>query len=119
MLLAISICVVGVIVSFIREQPFRRGLWRRWHWLIFSQMLFFPALVAVGVLLSAPSGPPHSQVNLLGERVLDGLFYLSLATGIFWRWRMKGMQWLVTSLLLVQQVILVGAGIVAVSGDWL
>jgi hypothetical protein len=121
-LLITSICVVGVVVAFVRQQPIRTGLWRTWHWLIFTQLLFFPAMVAIGVLFPAPNGPPHSQGNTIGEWSLDGLFYLSLATSALWWWRMKGLRWVAASLLVLQQVLLAGAGLVAgmsVSGDWL
>jgi hypothetical protein len=109
-------------VAFVRQQPFRTRLWRTWHWLIFTQLLFFPAMVAIGVLFPAPDGPIHSPGNRMGEWLLDGLFYLSLATSAFWWWRMKGLRWLATSLLVLQHVMLTGAGLVAgmsVSGDWL
>jgi hypothetical protein len=121
-LLMTGICIVGVVVFFARRQPFRTRLWRPWYWLIFTQMLFFSAMVAVGVLFPAVSGWPHPQGNVTGERLLDGLFYFSLATSAFWLWRMKGLRWLSASLLVLQQVLLVGAGLVAgmsVSGDWL
>jgi hypothetical protein len=58
----------------------------------------------------------------MGERLLDGLFYISLVTSGLWLWRMKGLRWLSASLLVLQQVMLIGAGLVAgmsVSGDWL
>ena len=120
--LATGVCIVGVIVAFVRQQPFHRRLWRTSYWLIFTQLLFFPAMVAVGVWFPAVSGWPHPRDNVVGERLLDGLFYLSVATSGLWLWRMKGLRWLSASLLVLQQVILVGAGFVAgmsVSGDWL
>lgn len=117
------ISFVGVVVAFVRQQPFEKQLWRSCYWLIFTQLLFFPALVAVGVLFPAVSSVrPNLKENVLGHRLLDGLFYLSIATSAFWIWRMRGLRWLAASLVLLQQVILVGAGFVAgmsVSGDWL
>jgi len=86
-------------------------------------MLFFPAKVAVGVLFPAVSAVrPHLKENVFGHRLLDALFYLSLAMSAFWVWRMRGLRWFAASLLLLQQVVLIGAGFVAgmsVSGDWL
>jgi hypothetical protein len=117
-----GVCIVGVVVAVVRQQLFRTHLWRPWYWLIFTQLLFFPAMVAVGVLFPAVSGRPHPQGNVIGERLLDGLFYSSLATSGLWLWRMKGLRWLPASLLVLQQVMLIGAGLVAgmsVSGDWL
>jgi hypothetical protein len=121
-LAAIGICTVGVVVAYTQQQPLHRQRWRTWHWLIFTQLLFFPAMVAVGVFFPAPSGPYHSPGNATGERLLDALFYLSLATSALWCWRLKGMRWLATSLLVLQQIILSAAGLVAgmsVSGEWL
>jgi hypothetical protein len=115
-------CIVSVVLAVVRQQPFRKGKWRSSYWLIFTQMLFVPAIVAVGVLFPAVSGPPYAKQNLMGNRLLDALFYLSLATSAFWLWRMKGLRWLSASLLLLQQLVLVGAGFIAgmsVSGDWL
>jgi hypothetical protein len=115
-------CIVGIVVAFTRQQPFRTRLWRPWYWLIFTQLLFFPATVAVGVLFPAVSGWPHPKENVIGHRLLDGLFYFSLVTSAFWLWRMRGLRWLSASLLILQQLILVGAGFVAgmsVSGEWL
>src|SRR5436309_2253208 len=83
-LLVTVACIVSVVLAFVRQQPFRSGLWRSSYWLIFTQLLFFPAIVTVGVLFPAVSGPPHAKENLMGERLLDGLFYLSLATSAFW-----------------------------------
>lgn len=121
-LLMTAVCIVGTVVAFARKQPFRTRLWRPWYWLIFTQLLFFPATVAVGVLFPAVSGWPHPKENVMGHRLLDGLFYFSLVTSAFWLWRMKGLRWVSASLLVLQQLILVGAGFVAgmsVSGEWL
>jgi hypothetical protein len=71
---------------------------------------------------AASSVRPDLKQNVMGHRLLDGLFYLSVATSAFWVWRMRGLRWLAVSLLVLQQVILIGAGFVAgmsVSGDWL
>jgi hypothetical protein len=121
-MLIAAFCIVGMVVAFARRQPFRTRLWRPWYWLIFTQLLFFPATVAVGVLFPAVSGWPHPKENVIGHRLLDWLFYFSLVTSAFWVWRMRGLRWLSASLLVLQQLILVGAGFVAgmsVSGEWL
>jgi hypothetical protein len=122
-LLLAGICAISAAVAFVRKHPLHTGLWRPSYWLIFTQLLFFPAMVAVGVLFPAVSSVrPHLKENVMGHRLLDGLFYLSLATSAFWVWRMRGVRWLAVSLLLLQQVILSGAGFVtgmSVRGDWL
>jgi hypothetical protein len=121
-LVVTGVCIASVVSALVRQQPFRTGRWRSSYWLIFTQLLFFPAIVAVGVMFPAVSGPPYPNENLMGERLLDGLFCLSLATSAFWLWRMKGLRWLSASLLVLQQLVLVAAGFIAgmsVSGDWL
>jgi hypothetical protein len=47
----------------------------------------------VAVLFPAASTVrPHLKENVMGHRLLDGLFYLSLATSAFWVWRMRGLR---------------------------
>ena len=120
LLLMAGVSIVSLVLSFVRQQPFRTGLWRRSSWLIFTQLLFFPVIVAVGALFPAMSQPDY-KANVTGERLLDGLLYLSLATSAFWLWRMKGLRWLAASLLVLLDLILIAAGLIAgmsVSGDW-
>jgi hypothetical protein len=122
MILIEAACIVSVVAAFIRQRPFRTGLWRPTYWLIFTQLLFFPATVAIGVLFPAVSGRPYPKENPTGHWLLNGLFYLSLMTSALWVYRMRGLRWLSVSLLVLQQVILVGSGFIAgmsVSGDWL
>ena len=64
-LLMPGICLVDVVMAFARQQPFRTRLWRPSDWLIFVQLLCFPAMVAVGVLFPAVSGRPHPQGNVM------------------------------------------------------
>jgi hypothetical protein len=60
-LLIAGISIVSVVVAFMRQQTIRTRLWRTWHWLIFTQLLFFPAMVAIGVLFPAPYGPRYGR----------------------------------------------------------
>jgi hypothetical protein len=94
-----AICFVSVVSAFVRQQPFRSGKWRSSYWLIFTQLLFFPAIVAIGVLFPAVSGWPYPKENPMGKRLLDALFYLSLATSALWLYRMKRLRRLSASLL--------------------
>jgi hypothetical protein len=117
-----AVSAASAILAFLRRQPFQRGKWRSTHWLIFTQLLFFPAIVAVGALFPAASGRPYPKENLTGKWLLDALFYLSLITAAIWLYRMKGLRWLTASLLMLQQAFLIGAGFIAgmsVSGDWI
>jgi hypothetical protein len=121
-LLLAVVCLVNTILAFLVQRPFRSGVWRSSYWLIFTQFLFFPALLAVGAGFPAVTGSARLQENQLGRYLLDALFLLSLLTGALWLYRMKGLRWLSASLLVLQQVFVIGAGFIAgmsVSGDWL
>jgi hypothetical protein len=117
-----TVCIVSTVSALVRQRPFRTGAWRFSYWLMFTQLLFFPLIVAVGALFPAISGWPHPKANPIGNHLLDILFFLSLATCAFWVYRMKGLRWLSASLLAVQEVALLGAGFIAgmsVGGDWI
>lgn len=121
-LLIAGLSLVSASSAFVRKQPFRSRLWRTSYWLIFTQLLFFPAIVAVGVLFPPLNGWPQPKENPVGRRLLDTLFYLSFTMSGFWLWRMKGLRWLSASLLVLQEVTLLAAGFIAgmsVSGDWI
>jgi hypothetical protein len=120
-MLAGALCIVSVVLAFVRQHPFRTGLWRPSDWLIFTQLLFFPAMVAVGALFPSAPGWPFPIENVTGKWLLKGFVYLSVATSAFWFYRMKGLRWLSASLLVLQELVLVGAGFIAgmsVRGDW-
>jgi hypothetical protein len=116
------ICVVSLAIACVRQRPLRREVWRWSYWLVLTQLLFFPATIAVGVAFPASSSWPRPQANAVGGRWLDILFYVSVATGCFWIYRMKGLRWFAASLVGVQELIVFCAGFIAgmsVSGDWL
>jgi hypothetical protein len=122
LMLVEAVCVTSLTVALLVQRPFQQGTWRRSYWLIFTQLLFFPAIVAVGALFPAISVRPYPKENPTGKRLLDALFYFSLVTAAIWLYRMKGLRWLSASVLAVQHVLLIGAGFIAgmsVSGDWI
>jgi hypothetical protein len=113
--------VLGLVITIMRYHPLSSEKWHGRYWLVFTQLLFFPATVAVGVLFPA-STPPNPHANVIGERWLDALWYGSLATSCFWVFRMKGLRWFAASLVGLLEVFVLSAGFVAgmtVSGDWL
>jgi hypothetical protein len=121
-LLAMTICTLSLALAFGRQLPFRREVWRASYWLVFTQLLFFPAMITVGVLLPAGGVMPKPVPNMIGRWCLEALSYLSLALGCLWVYRMKRLRWFAVSLIAVQEILILCAGFMAgmsVSGDWL
>jgi hypothetical protein len=90
--------------------------------LVFTQLLFFPAIIAVGVFYPSATSWPNPQPNRIGDLWLNVLFCGSVGMGAFWIYKMKGLRWFAASLVVLLQVILTGAGFIAgmsVSGEWL
>jgi hypothetical protein len=122
LLIALSICIVSLIAAFFWQRPFRGKSWHGSYWLVFTQLLFFPATIVVGLLFPANGVMPKPVPSAVGRWWLDALWYLSLAVGCFWVYRMKGLRWFAASLVALQEILLVGAYFVAgmsVTGDWL
>jgi hypothetical protein len=122
MLLAMTICSLSLALAFAWQLPFRREVWRASYWLAFTQFLFFPAIITVGVLLPAGGIMPKPVPNMIGRWCLEALWYLSLALGCLWVYRMKKLRWFAISLVAVQEILILCAGFMAgmsVSGDWL
>src|SRR5262245_23454038 len=124
----LSIVALVVSASFVwaalKQRPFHYRLWKPLHWLALSQLLFFPAAIAVGVLWPSPTTSPalRHDPNRAAMLCLNVLWYASLASGVFWIWRMKGFRWFAGSLMALIELPTLGALFVAgmsVSGDWL
>jgi hypothetical protein len=95
--------------------------WRNSHWLIFTQLLFYPMVIGVGAAFRADTTGPI-RTNPMAEFILDAITITSLAGACFWIYRMKGLRWLASSLVLFQEVVLFGALFIAgmsVTGDWI
>ena len=121
-LLIISICAAtSLAVAYSRQKHLMRELWRRSYWFVFTQLLFFPVVISLGVLYPA-SGPSFYTKVSTATRVTDVLSWMSVALAAFWVYRMKGFRWFACSLVVLLEVILLGAFVVsgmALSGDWL
>lgn len=119
---------VMAAISFVwagqKQRPFQMHLWKSHHWFALTHMLFFAAAIVVGVMLAntEPSADiPHSAYRS-GELMLDVVTYGSLVSCVFWIWRMKGFRWYATSMMVLAELITIGAVFIAgmsVSGDWL
>jgi len=113
----------SLAIAFWRQRPFQHPLWRRSHWLVLTQLLFFPIMICLGVLYPA-DGPSslRSIPNSTANYVCECLGWLSLALAAFWVYRMRGFRWFAVSVVAVLEMILLGAFFVAgmaITGDWL
>jgi hypothetical protein len=114
----LSIIIAGLCVGL---RPIKTRRWKGWYWLVFTQLLFYPAVLAVAAL-GANTGPPFHQPNKVASVCADILSWTSVALAGFWVWRMKGLRWLAVSLVVLQEVLLFGPFLVAemaISGRWL
>src|SRR5260370_33881696 len=114
--------VLGLVITYIRYRPLSSEAWHGYYWLVFTQLLFFPATIAVGVLFPAAGHWPNPQENVTGGWWLAALSYGSLAVSCFWVYRMEGLRWFAASLLGFHEPLCLCAGFVAgmsVSGQWL
>jgi hypothetical protein len=114
--------IVSIGLAIARQRPWRSDAWHWSYWLALTQLIYFPATIAIGVLFPAIAGWPSPQSNIAGERWLNCIFYGSLATGVYWIYRMKEMRWFAASLISLQQLVLSCAAFIAgmsVSGQWL
>lgn len=116
-----ALLITNLVCAYIRQRPFQTGRWRNRYWLIFTQILFFPAVIAVAVLGGVNFVPPH-EVNKLASLCASTLWWTSLILAVLWIWRMKGIRWTAVSLVALQQFLVLGAFItadMAISGSWL
>ena len=120
-LILLFVACLSLALAFAKQRPFQHSLWRSSHWLVLTQLLFFPAVLSVGVIYPA-SGPSAFHGQSIASRACDLMGLLSIILAAFWVYRMKGFRWFAFSLAAVLQIILLGAFFIAgmaVSGDWL
>ena len=122
-LLIFLAATASLSISFWRQRPFQHPLWKRSHWLVLTQLLFFPIVICLGILYPA-NGPSSLRAapNSTASVACECLGWLSLALAVFWVYRMKGFRWFAVSAVAVLETILLGAFFVAgmaISGDWL
>ena len=124
LLAAAVLAGVSVVWAGYKQKPMRSGLWKRYHWLTATHLVFFFAAVAVGVIWQNPQTNPTLPhvASRVGRMWLDIVTYASLASCLFWVWRMRGFRWFATSLMLLLELPVFGALFIAgmsVAGDWL
>jgi hypothetical protein len=123
MLVVFLFATLSLAIASWKQRPFQSRLWKRSHWLVLTQLLFFPIVICIGVLYPA-DGPSFLRPtpNSTANHVCDFLGWLSLALAAFWVYRMKGFRWFAISVVTVLEMILLGAFFVAgmaITGDWL
>lgn len=119
--IAFLLAILSLFFAALKERPFHRGRWMPHHWLSLSQLLFFPAMITVGVLYQNATGSRGVSSPAVNSS-LNLLFYCSLAGCAFWIWRMRGFRWFACSLMALMELPTLGALFIAgmsVTGDWL
>lgn len=121
---AAVLLTAGMVASFFAQNPAKAGRWKHHYWLILSQLVFYPAVIAIGVIYASPRRPidPLPKINPVAEGALDAITCLSLALGVFWVWRLKGVRWIAFFFVALQLLFLYGALFLAgmsISGDWI
>jgi hypothetical protein len=120
-----AIAVVSLVGATGKQRPIKMGLWKRYHWLALTQLLFFPFAIGIGVSCAKPTADYFNAARHADRTALlclNALCYSSFASVVFWIWRMKGFRWYATSLMTLIELPTLGALFVAgmsVAGDWL
>jgi len=64
-LIVFVLALGSLSLAAIRQKPFRRGLWKPYYWLVLTHLLFFPGVIAVGVIwvnpITNPTVPHHAR----------------------------------------------------------
>jgi len=121
---AAILLAIALLISLLAQRPFAQGRWRSYYWLLLTQLLFHPAAIAIGALYARdqfPSGPVP-PIDPIANGSLYGIFYLSLALGAFWIYRLEDFRWFAFCFVALAEVFLMGALLVAsmsVTGDWI
>jgi hypothetical protein len=107
-------CLLLIIVAgalFLWHKPYRKGLWKQFYWLVFTQLLFYPAVMAAGWIfqLEPPFYLPNSRTQTTGFWIIGSLFFISIALGLFWVWKIKGFRWYIFSFVATLQLLLCSA----------
>ena len=114
---------VGLVISLFRQKPFGSGRWKGYYWLVLTQFVFYPAVIAVGARYEAAhSLSPLPAANPVADLMLKALFYLSLVLGVFWIYRLKNFRWFALCFVALLELFLVGGLLVAgmsITGDWI
>lgn len=119
------LAAIGLIYASQKQRPLERHLWKRYHLLALTHLLFLPCTIIVAVVWEQPVvadwNAPH-HVDPAATTLLACLFYGSLLSCVFWVWRMKGFRWCAGSFMTLAELPILGALFIArmvVSGAYL
>jgi hypothetical protein len=115
--------LANLVVSVTRSPRLRSGDWPKSCLGLLVNFLFFPAIIFVAVVWAVDGRQwPRPEPDHQAVQKCNTLFFLSLAFGSYWTYRMKGLRWFASAIVLLQQWILLGALFIAgmaLSGDWI
>jgi hypothetical protein len=116
---------LATIVAFAQQKPYAAGRWKPHYWFALMQLLFYPAVISVGVLFAAGAESPIAplpKANPVAEHALDVLFYGSVLCGALWIYLLKGLRWFAFCSIALNEIMILGGLFVAgmsLSGDWI
>jgi hypothetical protein len=123
--LLLSATVAGGVAALVAFLFWRRQIMSRWHrayWLVFTQALFIPLTIGIGLLFPAHGAADGWHSNPIGEHLVDAFTVIPLVTGCYWIYRLKGVRWLAVILVVMQEFFLYLTLMIAglsVSGEWI
>ena len=111
--------VASLAIAGLVQRPFGKHLWRPYHWLVFTHVLFFVGTMAVG-WLGAAKPDVRYRPDGAASLCMYGIEGASLLFCLIWIILMKGFRWFAASLMVMLEIPLLGAILVAglaISGD--
>ncbi len=83
---AFLVAAVSFVWAGQKQRPFKKRLWKPYHWFALTHLLFFAAAIFAGVLGRNPVISPHvpHSANRAAELCLDAVTYGSLISCGFW-----------------------------------
>jgi hypothetical protein len=92
--------LVSTTVAWFLQRPDRR--WRPRYWFVATHILFFVAVVALGVLRASPfnKSTPHPRDEWASQALMT-LLWGSCASCAFWIFYLKEFRWFATGLMLL------------------
>lgn len=113
----------NVLLALVIQRPFSHEKWKRHYWLVFSNLLFLPVILAIATVAWNDTSPvARPEPNVIAEWANNAIDLISLAVPIISVYYMKGSRWFAIAVSLLQIWFLLIASFIAgmaISGDWL
>lgn len=122
MLFVTLILLGNLAASVVLKWPFRSSRWKKEYWLVFTNFLSIPAILAIAVIWAVDTSHVPRGPHIPVAWTVNGIFIISILFGIYSIYRMKNVRWLASSLVLIALWVLLWAGFIAtmaLSGDWI